>query len=680
MKKTVLMATLVMLCCAMGTKSVAATDTPINSNTSTSYQTNSHEVYRQSTQKEIIAEAVNISTQYVTPAQSSITSYQNFNGTKRQTLSQGHRYETRTYYEVNGTRYYSLYTEVNHVRTWAGYVVEQDLQTLPFVSEKRKVVAVGNYKRYSNLFWKERGVATSGTYYETSGYYTINGTRYYSLYRYNSQGERGWYGYVNEHALKDIQPTKQKRKVTAIGNYKRYSDFFWKERGIATSGTYYETSGYYTINGTRYYSLYRNNSQGKRGGYGYVNEHALKDIQLTKQKRKVVTVGNYKRYSDFFWKERGVAKSGTYYETSGYYTMNGIRYYSLYRNNSQGKRGWYGYVNEHALKDIQLTKQKRKVTAIGNYKRYSDFFWKERGVAKSGTYYETSGYYTINGTRYYSLYRNNIQGKRGWYGYVNEHALSSVVAETLNKNMKVKNHNYTCWSNFFLNQKKSDLKNVNKVNVRYRYTMGDGTVYYSIYNNKKWLGYVNQKACHPYYYIKMNVPNYRQYDLGIPTGCEGVSLLEALHYQKQALSLTPLSFLSQIPKAKTPYQGFVGSPFISSPNLYTAIFSRPLAKWGQKYGRVVDLTGKKMWDLVSEVRKGNPVVAYVTINLRPLQWANWAFGRVPNNNHAMTIAGFDEEKEKIYVSDPISGKYWTPYYSFKTVYEARKMAVEVLKK
>jgi uncharacterized protein YvpB len=175
----------------------------------------------------------------------------------------------------------------------------------------------------------------------------------------------------------------------------------------------------------------------------------------------------------------------------------------------------------------------------------------------------------------------------------------------------------------------------------------------------------------------LNVPNYNQYKEGAPVGCEGTSLYEALRYKGYVKNYSLHNFLNTIPKASSPYSGFVGSPFIADNNTYTAIFSAPLAKWGSKFGKVYNISGASVQDIAKQVLAGNPIVAYVTVHFAGVRWGTWSFGRVPNNNHAVAVAGVDLTKKQFYLSDPIDGKYWISMSKFASIYNVRKMAIVV---
>ncbi len=48
-----------------------------------------------------------------------------------------------------------------------------------------------------------------------------------------------------------------------------------------------------------------------------------------------------------------------------------------------------------------------------------------------------------------------------------------------------------------------------------------------------------------------------------------------------------------------------------------------------------------------------------------------------NNNHAVTLDGYNKGSNQVHVSDPISGSYWMSRTTFENIYNARKYAVVV---
>lgn len=581
--------------------------------------------------------------------------------------------------KIDGQLYY--YVESGKTK---GYLLKDTVTELKKVNQKQLLTALNEDVYYKGLD-SSSGNLRQGKVYETDGYYQVNGVKYYALYQVDSNNKRSWLGYAKESDLQVLKMEKSDQKVTVKKSGNRYQNFFWKKKGTLDQGTVYQVKGIYRLgNGESYYSLYRLNKEKKEVWYGYANTKFFNQLKMVKKAQKVTVIRNYKRYQDFYWNSKGDTKKGQVYETTGYYTLgNGERYYSLYQVDKQGKKVWKGYTNVKNFRELSLKKQTKLVTVKKEYQRYQDFYWNPKGQCQTGQVYESRGYYELgNGNRYYTLYKKDKNGKAKWYGYANVNAFSDLKSTKIDKRAKVIK-NYQRYQNFFW-QVKGDLKGYQKktVVVKYRYTLGNGNQYYSIYTtDNKWLGYVNAKAIKIYRYKKLNVPNYNQYVYQVPTGCEGTALLQALQYKGYVKKETPTTFLKKIPRSTSPYTGFAGNPFLPDQQAgFPAIFSKPLAKWGKKYGNVIDYSGKELTTAINEVMKGNPSVIYVTGGLKPVQWRSYSFGKAVVNNHAVTLAGYDEEKGKVYLSDSISGKYWVSYAKLKKIYDARKWTVTVRSK
>ena len=181
-------------------------------------------------------------------------------------------------------------------------------------------------------------------------------------------------------------------------------------------------------------------------------------------------------------------------------------------------------------------------------------------------------------------------------------------------------------------------------------------------------------------YRLLGVRNYDQYALGAPSGCEGAALLQALQYKGKITNWGLVQFLNTIPKSTdgSPNSGFVGSPFVEASNVYSAIYPGPLSNWAKKYDtNVQNISGTSVDGLINEVKNGNPLVVWVTINFQPVRWGAWPFGSAVNNNQAVTLDGFNKSSNQVHVSDSISGSYWLNRATFETIYNARKYAVAV---
>ncbi|MCE2141800.1 glycosyhydrolase, partial [Streptococcus thermophilus] len=85
-----------------------------------------------------------------------------------------------------------------------------------------------------------------------------------------------------------------------------------------------------------------------------------------------------------------------------------------------------------------------------------------------------------------------------------------------------------------------------------------------------------------------------------------------------------------------------------------AIYPGPLSNWAKKYDtNVQNISGTSVDGLINEVKNGNPVVVWVTINFQPVRWGAWPFGSAVNNNHAVTLDGFNKSSNQVHVSDSI---------------------------
>ncbi|GCF93095.1 hypothetical protein NRIC_09860 [Enterococcus florum] len=126
-----------------------------------------------------------------------------------------------------------------------------------------------------------------------------------------------------------------------------------------------------------------------------------------------------------------------------------------------------------------------------------------------------------------------------------------------------------------------------------------------------------------------------------------------------------------------PNNGFSGKPDDIKPNIYHSIYAKPLAQWGNKYGNVADISGTSVDGLKNELRKGNPVVVYVTGNYAKPIYGNYWWGTGIDNAHIVTLDGFNQSNNTYHISDPNAGTYWVSASRFEASYNLRKSAVVV---
>ncbi|OTO14526.1 hypothetical protein A5875_003683 [Enterococcus sp. 3H8_DIV0648] len=324
--------------------------------------------------------------------------------------------------------------------------------------------------------------------------------------------------------------------------------------------------------------------------------------------------------------------------------------------------------------------------AKDNWTIWKDFNFKN-GISTKNLYqrtYRVTGWYRhFNGSRYLSVYDNN--GK--WQGYLNEDGAQVVNNQggkwnSTNQYITVTKDNWTIWKDFNfkngISTKNMYLKTY-KVTGWYRHF--NGSKYLSLYDDKgKWQGYLNEggtkKAVS---YVLLNAPYINQNSSGYPMGCEAASLLQALQKKGYAKNYNLKSFIKEMPLSSNnnPNNGFAGKPDRIMNDVYQSIYAKPLAQWGNKYGKVSDISGSSVETLKDELRKGNPVVVYVTGNYAKPAYGKYWWGTGIDNAHIVTLDGFNESNNTYHISDPNSGKYWVSASKFEASYNLRKSAVVV---
>ncbi len=177
-----------------------------------------------------------------------------------------------------------------------------------------------------------------------------------------------------------------------------------------------------------------------------------------------------------------------------------------------------------------------------------------------------------------------------------------------------------------------------------------------------------------------------------PNGCEPTSLLMGLQ-GKGYTNIGLKEFLDKMPKTSSnPAKGYVGIPYNTVQNLFQTIDPEPLAKYGQKYGNVVNIQGASKDDIIREIQNGNTVVAYVTLfwnqpyyRTLPIEGKNTS--RIWNN-HVLLITGYNPVNNSFYIADPYNHEkaganrskpfyYWKNANVFERLYNIRKFAVVI---
>lgn len=141
-----------------------------------------------------------------------------------------------------------------------------------------------------------------------------------------------------------------------------------------------------------------------------------------------------------------------------------------------------------------------------------------------------------------------------------------------------------------------------------------------------------------------------------PNGCEATSLLMGLK-GKGYTDLDLRTFLDRMPKTKSnPAKGYVGSPYGNEKSRFLTIDPEPLARYGQRYGNIVNIQGAPIEDIIKEIQEGNTVVIYVTLHWAPAYYKTLPIDGVPTrrifNNHVLLLTGYDPVKKAFYIADP----------------------------
>jgi lipoprotein-anchoring transpeptidase ErfK/SrfK len=136
----------------------------------------------------------------------------------------------------------------------------------------------------------------------------------------------------------------------------------------------------------------------------------------------------------------------------------------------------------------------------GNYTAWQSFSW-DGGVSLSKYSNQTLRVTELvkhsNGSDYYLL--TTTSGQK--VGYVNAKALNVTAnaqgtAKAISKYVTITRKGYTVWGNLSWTSKLHFTSNLyhHTVQAKYAYYHSNGTVYYSLYQGGKWLGYLNENA------------------------------------------------------------------------------------------------------------------------------------------------------------------------------------------
>lgn len=423
---------------------------------------------------------------------------------------------TGTYHWFDGTIYYSV---ENAAHQWLGYVNASGLSTASNAQgawQARTGYAQVKHAGYgawtSFAFTNQKHLSNNQAITIKGQYFHANGATYVSAYDLNGH----WLGYINAQAIVGVDKPEgaqqaDNRFVTVTHRYDSYSNFNWtiaQKLAAIYQRTFKSTGIYHHINGNTYLAL-----QNAAGQFvGYINAKSVsvasgdQGTWMAANTYTTFSNANVQAYGDFNLsqvKTTGASLNGhTYHITGMYRRFDGTLLYSLYNNKHQ----WAGYVNANAIKlggaqGLWTKASGYFATTQKGVSIWSGFDFGHHVSTNSASYYQhtfqiTGVYHHFNGSTYYSI--QNGAGK--WLGYVN----AAFGKQTNNAQgvwykhsgkMVVAKAGYPVWQGFFSHQVNTTSKLKGKTySVTGQYRHVNGSLYYSLYNGKTWIGYVNAAA------------------------------------------------------------------------------------------------------------------------------------------------------------------------------------------
>ena len=196
-------------------------------------------------------------------------------------------------------------------------------------------------------------------------------------------------------------------------------------------------------------------------------------------------------------------------------------------------------------------------------------------------------------------------------------------------------------------------------------------------SNKRYSGWVWRSYLKTPTTVNLRAPYINQNAVKAWMGCESASLLEGLHNKGVMKTTGLIAFMTHLPRSKNnnPNNGFAGSPYKVTPGVFQSIFPKPLAKWGNQYEPVKNMSGANLSKLRAQLRLHNPVVVYVTLHFAKAQYGHYFWGTGINNSHVMLLDGY--KPGYYHVADPNQGKYWVAASKLTRSYNYKHFAVAV---
>lgn len=155
----------------------------------------------------------------------------------------------------------------------------------------------------------------------------------------------------------------------------------------------------------------------------------------------------------------------------------------------------------------------------------------------------------------------------------------------------------------------------------------------------------------------------------LPTGCESTAAAMLLNWA--GVEVTKEEIARKLPKGElihfdgtnwrggNPNDEFIGDPFTK---FGYGVFNKPIENIINEYlpGQALNLTEKDFNEILEAIDMGNPVIAWISLNLNPVKeaktWYDKDFNEVKWKvpEHVVVIVGYTEKN--VVVNDPYTGK------------------------
>ncbi|EPE62229.1 cell wall binding repeat family protein [Exiguobacterium sp. S17] len=359
---------------------------------------------------------------------------------------------------------------------------------------------------------------------------------------------------------------------------------------------------------------------------------------------------------------------------AGTYTISGKKYLLL--KDGKMATGWQQVGTRHYYFGSDgARRQGLKKVGTTMYGFHETYGYRLQGVQKVAARYY---YFGTDGKRRYGLQtiEGKVYGFHPVYGYrlQGKHKIGSHYYHFHSTGVRETGWKYTTQYEYYAPTltKKTDWQ---AISGKWYYFDASGVMY----KNKK-VGNASFDArgaySNPLSVYKMNVPLYRQFPMGYPSGCEFFSLKMALEkkgrvvsaetlYREMPKSMWNARYENRLYRWVDPNVMFTGDPkgTLSKYRNY-GIYPKGMINFSSKYRPVKDVSGQGLASIERELSLGNPVIVWASVDFKqPYGYFNWYTASNQKftgftNYHVMLATGYD--KNNLYINDPYRGRLTIP--------------------